>query len=1106
MSTTINGRYQLQQKIGQGGMGVVYRATDRLTGETVALKQIKLSNNLHINDSLASGASEDNLRLAIAHEFQILAGLRHPHIISVLDYGFDEERQPFFTMTYLPESQNILEAAQDTPLERKIELIQQLLQALAYLHRRGVLHRDLKPDNVLVTDGTVRVLDFGLSSSDKMTGGDSVGTPLYMAPELFEGETYGQAADLYAVGVMLYQMLTNEHPIAPFDHGFLDRVLNEAPDFEKVDAQIRPFLTRLLAKTAAERFATTTAAIHVLAEALDQPLTLENDSIRESYLQAATFVGREPEMAQLTDALARAKYGAGTVTLLGGESGVGKSRLLDEFRTYALVEGWQVLTGQEVAEGGVPYQIWREIVERMALTVELSDLEASVLYEVTPFLAQLLEREIQPAQPLSGSDSEQRLALTFISLLQRQTRPTLLILEDMHWSKVGLEPLKQMLKVLEQLPNVAVIGSYRDDERPQLPDELSGAERIELERLNNDEVAQLSGAMLGEKRTNANIIDLLAKETEGNTFFIVEVMRALAEDAGHLLDIGETELPTEVFTNGMDALLQRRLNKVAVEDSHLLQLAAVAGRQLDVTLLESLQPEVGISAWLQRISDASMLSIRDGQWFFSHDKLRQATLNQLLPEQLKVAHRQVASAIEQLYPDDERYYAALLNHWQAAEDNEKELRYLLPVAKQMIEVLSDSQQGPALASRGLTLLSPSDSRQIVLLNLLAGGWAQSAKFVEGEEAAREAYALAQACQDESGQATSLNILGIICREQSRYSQAQEYIQQALEIGQATDDTKVTATSLLELGVVAEFQKNYAVAENYFQQSLSLFQGIDDQMGITNCYFHLGMLAAQHQNNFEAGLDYSRRNLEVLQKIGNQRSISKTFTSMGIDNASLGRYATARDLFQQSLAIKESIGDLAGIGHTYLVLGECYYFEGIDYEKVLHHAEKSLEIYLQTNALAMVGIDYGYIALSHVALGNYEKALETALSHFKLQSTIELDKSNGLVHTAVAKILSACQAGQVELDRWKEKLDALTEFTQLAATPNAYIEEAIRVSTIAQIRMVVLIECGQHSMQIGDQESALCYLSEAKTMAQNVQNQHKLDQIETLLADFADLHC
>ncbi|MEM7533734.1 MAG: serine/threonine-protein kinase [Chloroflexota bacterium] len=191
-TTAGNRRYRLHQRLGQGGMGVVYQATDKLTGDTIALKQVeKLP-----KQALSSGMAEEDLRLALAHEFQIMAGLRHPNIISVLDYGFDvtsadAETQPFYTMTYLPDGQTILDAAQDHPLAYQLDLIQQLLQALAYLHRREVLHRDLKPANVLVHQDTVCLLDFGLAvTRDEASVFGSAGTPLYMAPELFDGQPY----------------------------------------------------------------------------------------------------------------------------------------------------------------------------------------------------------------------------------------------------------------------------------------------------------------------------------------------------------------------------------------------------------------------------------------------------------------------------------------------------------------------------------------------------------------------------------------------------------------------------------------------------------------------------------------------------------------------------------------------------------------------------------------------------------------------------------------------------------------------------------------------------------------------------------------------------
>src|SRR4051812_3770864 len=161
----IGKRYQLLDKLGAGGMGVVYRATDRLTGQTVALKQVIPSNIDPKTAPTIYLGEESSFQLALAQEFRTLASLRHPNIISVLDYGFDHNRQPYFTMDLLENAVPIVEAAATLPLLQKIDLMIQMLQALTYLHRRAILHLDLKPANVMVTGGQVKVLDFGLSTS-----------------------------------------------------------------------------------------------------------------------------------------------------------------------------------------------------------------------------------------------------------------------------------------------------------------------------------------------------------------------------------------------------------------------------------------------------------------------------------------------------------------------------------------------------------------------------------------------------------------------------------------------------------------------------------------------------------------------------------------------------------------------------------------------------------------------------------------------------------------------------------------------------------------------------------------------------------------------------
>ncbi|MEM7344725.1 MAG: protein kinase, partial [Chloroflexota bacterium] len=519
-------RYILHESLGQGGMGVVHRTTDRLTGDMVALKQIKIPAEQLQFMTRVDTETKQNLRLSLAREFQILAGLRHPHIISVLDYGFDTQQMPFFTMTYLPEAETFLEAGLGLDTHSKIELLRQLLQALAYLHRRGIIHRDIKPRNVLVYEKRVQVLDFGLSFEQKAGLSSAGGTLLYMAPEIvLQGQPASFASDLYAAGVMAYELFAGHHPFDVKSKTFTQELRNNTPDLSLlgVDKKLAAIVGRLLEKKPEDRFnGRVDETLKTLRLALGEAVSQENVDIRESYLQAATFVGRQAELNQLSQVLKEVKAGPAQVWLLGGESGVGKSRLLDEFRVRALVSGWQVLTGQAAAEGGVDDQLWQTIVPQLALNTELSDLEAGVLKQMVPTIAQLFPKPIPAPPELIGAAYRDRQVLTLVAILQRQTQPTLLILEDLHWAEESLAPVKQILKLLSQLTGVLVVGTYRNDEHPNLPEVLPDAQILPLDRLNEAEVAQLTQSMVGKANTTTELVALLSQQSEGNTFFMVE--------------------------------------------------------------------------------------------------------------------------------------------------------------------------------------------------------------------------------------------------------------------------------------------------------------------------------------------------------------------------------------------------------------------------------------------------------------------------------------------------------------------------------------------------------------------------------------------------------
>ena len=301
---TIGNRYQLLDEIGRGGMGVVYRATDRLTKQPVALKQV----TAHIDElSAVSTGNRADFRLALAQEFKVLSSLRHPNIISVLDYGFNREQFPYFTMQLLAETRTVLQASQDQPQTKQIELIVQVLQALDYLHRRGIIHRDLKPDNVLVANGQLKVLDFGLALTRGYENEEDrvVGTLGYMAPEVLQGRAASVASDLYAVGILAYEILAGAHPYDTTTNRLIYQIFHEVPDVDALDIspQLGVILSRLLVKDPSTRYQDTHEVLLSIIAETEQPSSHETVEIRESYLQAAAFVGREHELDQLHQAL-----------------------------------------------------------------------------------------------------------------------------------------------------------------------------------------------------------------------------------------------------------------------------------------------------------------------------------------------------------------------------------------------------------------------------------------------------------------------------------------------------------------------------------------------------------------------------------------------------------------------------------------------------------------------------------------------------------------------------------------------------------------------------------------------------------------------------------
>jgi serine/threonine protein kinase/tetratricopeptide (TPR) repeat protein len=1070
----IGGRYQLLDKLGFGGMGIVYRALDKSTGQQVALKQVILSADQKPQDA-------EEMRLALAHEFQTLASLRHPHIISVLDYGFDAAHQPYFSMDLLVQPQSILAAGRSRSLAGKIDLLVQTLQALVYLHRRSILHRDLKPGNVQVVDSQVKVLDFGLSIKPAMPVPEDgvVGTPAYMAPEVLQGEPATEASDLYAMGVIAYELLADRHP---FDTSKLSRLVSEvmskAPDLNLLatrlraaespvtppdtlpemdsaepadgsttriipsvdavdqttrgspqdvdqdrDQTTRPSLPapstthttrpsvpimgstpapstgpagqaahpvvavvqKLLAKDPRQRYDDASVVIRDLSAAIGEPLPVETVATRESFLQAAQFVGREAEMGQLTDALNEALAGRGSAWLIGGESGVGKSRLLDELRTRALVAGALVLRGQAVSEAGGPHQVWRDPLRRLALIADLSDADASILKTLIPDIGDLLERPIPDAPELDPERPQKLLASLVASIFHRQTQAAVLILEDLHWAgSESWSVLNHLCLSGRDLP-LLILGSFRDDERPDLPETLPGMRVMKLDRLDDADIAALSESMLGQAGRQATVLNLLQRETEGNVFFLVEVVRALAEEAGQLGSVGTMTLPAQVFAGGVQRIVERRLGRVPADAYPLLQIAAVIGRQLDLAVLRAADPDRNLDPWLAACADAAVLEVRDERWQFAHDKLREGVLAALLPDARPALHRRAALAFEAARPDQ---VAALAYHWGAAGDTAKEAHYAA-LAGDQADRVSAYQDAIAYFNRALAVLDKSPETQAqraALMAHLGRVYVRVSAYDQANRLLQDSITLATAMGEHQVVAEALCCLGNASRTQGAQADAVRYYTDGLAASRQIGDGRCAAEALRGLARIARSQGQYAEAVRQAEESLTVSRKMGDRWRMAYALAELAVIATV-QGEHAAAVSRLQESLAIFREIGDRRGMADALTNLGQVMYNQGSPAQAIRHFEESLAISRETGDRWGVAATLNDLGYIAVMQG-NYAQAGTYLEDALALFREIGDRTAVA--QTLTNLGHVASALGDDASAASRFHEALQMALAMD--------------------------------------------------------------------------------------------------------------------
>ncbi|MBN2383332.1 protein kinase [bacterium] len=626
-----------------------------------------------------------------------------------------------------------------------------LCHALAYLHGQGIVHRDLKPHNIMVrTDGSPVIVDFGLSAflgnevnrEVLSSSPRASGTLMYMAPEQFRNEQVDARADLYSLGCILYEYLLGYHPY-PKHQVFAQLTSTSTYDYplpSKIDQrfplELDDLLKRLLIADPRFRLGYATDVMTVLTQIRAKMYQNgDRDPIRyqgrpdyavpaKSYLYRPGFTGRREAISIISSTLQTLLRGQGELVLIGGESGVGKTRFAQEICRIAVQNNVQIMTGECLDQRNRPMEALSQPLQWIADSCRSGGAElcqriighrARVIGLYAPSFLILPGLDTVPEPVALDAESSRYRVLTYlreIFLSIAREKPTLLVLDDLQWADdLTLHFLNHLRisRAYEAVP-LLVLGTYRLAEQNEGLVELVRAEHvlnIELKCLEQEDIDHMISDMLALFPLPDHLPRLLHQHAEGNPFFIAEMLRSaigaglLSRDysGGWFLKhkaLEEAELEHFLHTDipgSIYELVARRLTALSPLERSIIECGAIIGRQLSLPLVRNIFGEIEETVFLKAIKELLLKQvleeIKADRLAFVHDKIREVVLRTMSDQARTTNHRLVALTIEQL-PDQEQeeFMYQLGDIWRMAGDMDKARSWYLIGARAAIKKFS----------------------------------------------------------------------------------------------------------------------------------------------------------------------------------------------------------------------------------------------------------------------------------------------------------------------------------------------------------------------------------------------------------------------------------
>lgn len=1007
---SLHPRYDIVSRIGEGGMACTYKARDLAENRWVALK------------SLSTSSSADDLR-RFRREFEILYPLRHPNLPQAFDL-ITASGGSFFTMELIegPGLDRVM-ASGSVTAQWFWNVVTQILAALDHLHGHGVVHGDLKPSNILMagdaTSPVVKIIDFGLAAAIGDIG-EIQGTIQYTAPEIIKKEKFDTRADLYSLGVVLYEMLSGSNPFDDSNivnvvvHHLQKDVTTLDTSYDFVDARMKKVVLKLLTKDPDFRHQ------NVAEVAADLGLS------RSFFARRTGIFCREAEMAEL-DRLSGSTVSE--VVAITGHDGAGKTTLLDAWKLRLQTGGRKMTMVSFSPRSG--FDNIRSLLNHLSYETDTSEDHPGVLAWIRgvgewPF----------PHDHESAIVST--LAAVALGMLKRRNNPCALLVDaSVSHSDWDVRFLRELCRRWTAGTNAgSVLGlTLRPDQ------DVGKTTVLEVTDFSAEDVARLIQHWLDSEAIPDEAVDWAVRNSGGRVA-ILEPAITEALLCGALSKTGpawrwypEKAPATIRSVREINTLRWQRLDEPA---RRVLQALSLSPGPLDEAWLDTLVGGHGVRTTLWSLEGLGIVRHEETGYSIGHADLKSLAYETISAEEKEAQHGRLAAGTESARPED---VETLAFHYARSAFKIKAIPYLKQAAdkaqqshllgeaiqwyEEAAAILRAEKQSDALFEWLIKIEDVSDdlgrrNEQAGLIKeALAIADALGREDLVVRARLREARLLERQSSFEEAQRICETILPVALRQapqwvgpihrqlgktyysRSMLPEAERSYRDAYKAAQLMPDATLQMEALNSLGTIAASQKNYAEAARHFEEALALAQRVDAPDTQINALFNLGLMA-EKEGHPASALNYYKSAQPLITATRNKKAEQKYFQYAALSHFSMQHYEAALEEYEAFRQLSIELDDRQSVVRAKVK-------EGLIRDRLGQHddacqlMQESVSESRSFSNTEQTAIYQLYLADLHLNAGHFSSVLEPlshALNFFAPDSVWKLEAQFILLRSAV----------------------------------------------------------------------------------------------------------